>query len=191
MMLFRLPIQRLLSTTARSISTTTATAFHCRQQSSPQQPHRLSPFSRHSAFPCPPSSTRTFVSQTSPVYQDDQRHPLERLFRDDEDLIDSETGKFNVGRSWRASELRLKSFEDLHALWFVLLKERNVLETERWVARKAKSQMLNPARLKKVRVSMSRIKTILGERSMEYKATNQAAAVVEMEDATMEEEVKV
>jgi hypothetical protein len=51
--------------------------------------------------------------------------------------------------------------------------------------------MLNPARLKKVRVSMSRIKTILGERSMEYKATNQAAAVVEMEDATMEEEVKV
>lgn len=187
-MLFRfsLPVQRLLSTTTtRSISTTTATAFHCRQQSfPPQHPHRLSPFSRHSAFPCPPSSTRTFVSQTSPVYEDDQRHPLERLFRDDEDLIDSETGKFNVGRSWRASELRLKSFEDLHALWFVLLKERNVLETERWVARKAKSQMLNPARLKKVRVSMSRIKTILGERSMEYKAMNHAATVVEMDDAT-------
>ena len=115
------------------------------------------------------------------------RHPLERLFRDDEGLID-ENGKRQVGRSWKPSELRLKSFEDLHALWFVLLRERNLLETERWVARKSKTQMTNPARLKKVRNSMARLKTILHERSTEFKANQAVAADVAQAAAPQETE---
>ena len=56
-----------------------------------------------------------------------------------------------AGRSWKASELRLKSFDDLHKLWFVLLKERNVLLADRLYHKQANMAQPDPSRLQKVR----------------------------------------
>jgi len=79
-----------------------------------------------------------------------------------------------VGRPWFARELRLKSFEDLHKLHFVLLVERNKLLNEKFRHRKHNQVFPSPERLKNVRTSMARLQTVLTERaheSMDLKMT--------------------
>ncbi|KAG2192697.1 hypothetical protein INT46_010588 [Mucor plumbeus] len=76
-----------------------------------------------------------------------------------------------TGRAWKAQELRQKSFDDLHKLWYVLLKERNVLATQREEASRLKLPKqiwTNQGRLKKCQKSMARIKFVLNERQREY-----------------------
>lgn len=57
---------------------------------------------------------------------------------------------FLLGRSWKASELRLKSWDDLHKLWYVLLKEKNMLMTQRQMLQAQNLRFPNPERLPKV-----------------------------------------
>ncbi|KAI9908968.1 hypothetical protein PsorP6_015234 [Peronosclerospora sorghi] len=75
-----------------------------------------------------------------------------------------------VGGEWKAWMLREKSTEDLHKLWYVLLKERNALLTERQHCRAKNLAMVNPSRRTKVKKSMARIKLVLHERSQIYQA---------------------
>lgn len=58
--------------------------------------------------------------------------------------------KFISGRGWKASELRFKSWDDLHKLWFVLLKEKNMLMTQRQMLHAQNLRFPNPERIPKV-----------------------------------------
>ena len=94
------------------------------------------------------------------------------------------------GRAWKAFFLRKKANDDLHKLWFVLLKEQNMLLSERkrlgkFQAKQAgiyshlrkvcffkfkQNYRLNIKfdKNEKVKLSMSRIKCVMGERVREY-----------------------
>ncbi|EFN65309.1 39S ribosomal protein L47, mitochondrial [Camponotus floridanus] len=73
-----------------------------------------------------------------------------------------------VGRSWRKDELRLKSNSDLHKLWYVLLKERNMLMTMEEVCKDENKIFPNPERLDKVKDSMNNLESVVRERNRAY-----------------------
>ncbi|PIN01356.1 hypothetical protein CDL12_26135 [Handroanthus impetiginosus] len=64
---------------------------------------------------------------------------------------------------YKASELHLKSWDDLHKLWYVLLKEKNMVMTQRQMLHAQNLRFPNPERIPKVRKSMCRIKHVLTE----------------------------
>lgn len=76
--------------------------------------------------------------------------------------------KVRVGRSWLKEELRLKSNEDLHKLWFVLLKERNMLLTMQTAYKEANEHMPNEERVDKVEISMENLEEVVRERNRAY-----------------------
>lgn len=77
------------------------------------------------------------------------------------------TDVFVSGRSWTVADLRRKNFDDLHKLWFILYKERNLLLSEREKSRRGQRPVstLDENRYTKVKRSMGAIKHVLKERS--------------------------
>ncbi|XP_050428636.1 39S ribosomal protein L47, mitochondrial [Adelges cooleyi] len=73
-----------------------------------------------------------------------------------------------VGRSWSKDELRIKSNEDLHKLWFILLKERNMLLTMEHECKSQFELFPNPERINKVEDSMKNVETVVRERNKAY-----------------------
>ncbi|XP_054646492.1 39S ribosomal protein L47, mitochondrial isoform X1 [Dunckerocampus dactyliophorus] len=69
-----------------------------------------------------------------------------------------------AGAPWTAKQLRAKSSEDLHKLWYVLLKEKNMLLTLQQESRRQRLQMPSPERIRKVERSMIRLETVVKER---------------------------
>ncbi|KAG5639216.1 hypothetical protein H0H81_005695 [Sphagnurus paluster] len=89
------------------------------------------------------------------------------------DVVESpESMQKQTGRSWKASELRLKSFRDLHTLWYILLRERNLLATQKEEARRmgvtSTEMQVSARRVYHCRKSMARIKAVINERRLAY-----------------------
>ncbi|EJW88260.1 hypothetical protein WUBG_00833 [Wuchereria bancrofti] len=76
--------------------------------------------------------------------------------------------KSKPGRSWSKDELRLKSNSDLHKLWYVLLKERNMLLTMLEASVQKALRMPNPDRIEKVAESMHNLEAVVHERNDAY-----------------------
>mmetsp|Transcript_18261 Transcript_18261/g.23682 ORF Transcript_18261/g.23682 Transcript_18261/m.23682 type:complete len:158 (+) Transcript_18261:134-607(+) len=105
----------------------------------------------------PKAQTQNFHASPNPL------RGLEE-FREPKDVRENERTTHNVGRSWTVKELRRKSFDDLHKLWLVLYKERNMILTEMHHARRNGLVFPQPERKQKVKKSMGAIKVVLGER---------------------------
>ncbi|KAK4782003.1 hypothetical protein SAY86_016105 [Trapa natans] len=108
-------------------------------------------------------------------------NPLEAFFEAHRSPEDDKPVVY--GRSWKASELRLKSWDDLHKLWYVLLKEKNMLMTQRQMLQAQNLRFPNPERLPKVRKSMCRIKQVLTERAIEELDLRRSAEMKRMINA--------
>ncbi|KAK5999934.1 hypothetical protein QM012_005022 [Aureobasidium pullulans] len=71
------------------------------------------------------------------------------------------------GRAWTIVELRAKDFEDLHKLWWVCVRERNRLATERHARKKANpgyGDYESEERESQVKLTQRAIKHVLTER---------------------------
>ncbi|XP_015115688.1 39S ribosomal protein L47, mitochondrial [Diachasma alloeum] len=92
-------------------------------------------------------------------------HPLMAFF-DDKKNWGQTTVK--TGRSWKLDELRIKSNEDLHKLWYILLKERNMLMTMEHAHAQEWEYFPNPERIDKVEESMENLEKVVRERNQAY-----------------------
>ncbi|XP_061271280.1 large ribosomal subunit protein uL29m isoform X1 [Bos javanicus] len=89
------------------------------------------------------------------------RRGLEEFFDDPKNWGEE---KVKSGASWTCQQLRNKSNEDLHKLWYVLLKERNMLLTLEQEAKRQSLPMPSPERLEKVVDSMDALDKVVQER---------------------------
>ncbi|GAA6008263.1 hypothetical protein JCM10207_000058 [Rhodosporidiobolus poonsookiae] len=120
---------------------------------------------------------------------DTKDHPLWRFFHGEQSLEVPDKRTDNTSRSWTAPELRRKSFPELHQLWYVLLRERNVLLTQREEARRVRVDLGGfaavPDKLRMCQKSMARIKQVISERRH---AALDAARILRAEGRVVEAE---
>ncbi|KAM7212323.1 Mitochondrial 39-S ribosomal protein L47 (MRP-L47) domain containing protein [Rhypophila decipiens] len=102
-----------------------------------------------------------------PKVETDKNHGLWDFFYDRQTVAQSPEKDAAHGRAWLVEELRHKSFEDLHRLWWVCVKERNRIATATWERNKSElgfGDAEGKARDYQVRLTMRGIKHVLTER---------------------------
>ncbi|RKP03997.1 hypothetical protein CXG81DRAFT_6255, partial [Caulochytrium protostelioides] len=93
---------------------------------------------------------------------------------------------FPTGRPWSPSDLRTKSFEDLHALWWTCLREQNKLASQQAEARRFRLLFPHAERIVAVRATMRHIKTVLWERRRAYLQAQEIVKRESIKQALME-----
>ncbi|KAI5741715.1 hypothetical protein M8J76_016462 [Diaphorina citri] len=107
-----------------------------------------------------------------------RKHPIQKAIHTSSKLLDLNeffdspknfgAEQVRVGRSWRKEELRVKSSSDLHKLWYVLLKEQNMLKTMEHECKEKFIVFPNPERIDKVQESMENLEDVIRERNVAY-----------------------
>ncbi|KAK6133848.1 hypothetical protein DH2020_032398 [Rehmannia glutinosa] len=124
------------------------------------------------------AASKSEASAASSSSSTARHNPLEEFFEADRNPEDEKPVVY--GRGWKASELRLKSWDDLQKLWYVLLKEKNMLMTQRQMLHAQNLRFPNPERIPKVCKSMCRIKHVLTERAIEESDPRRSAEMKRM-----------
>ncbi|KLO05541.1 MRP-L47-domain-containing protein [Schizopora paradoxa] len=114
---------------------------------------------------------------------------VERDGKEEFETVERDVPGRTIGsRAWNAFELRRKSFKDLHTLWYIVLRERNLLASQRAEAKRLEINvtMLSAAKRDYMcRKTMARIKQVLNERRIAYE---RAVAIRQEEFSTEGEE---
>ncbi|QLL32412.1 hypothetical protein HG536_0C05810 [Torulaspora globosa] len=120
-------------------------------------------------------------------------HPLWQFFADRKFMRTAEELD-SSSRPWSIPELRRKSFEDLHSLWYTCLKERNILARENHLLKNSVEghQGQYEELSEKIRTTMWRIRHVLSERDWAFRiareefATEKEAFMAEFEREFLE-----
>ncbi|KAH6673738.1 putative 54S ribosomal protein L4, mitochondrial [Halenospora varia] len=108
----------------------------------------------------------------------DPDHGLWQFFHSKEKPMNTPEEDHAHGRAWTVEELRQKSWEDLHSLWWVCCKERNRISTESYERQRLDAGYGDAearGRDAQVRVTMRGIKQTLTERYYSWQDAQQIA----------------
>jgi large subunit ribosomal protein L47 len=97
----------------------------------------------------------------------DPNHGLWEFFANRDTVANPPEEDAKHGRAWMVEELRGKSWEDLHKLWWVCVKERNRIATASYERKRSKlgfGDAESAARDEEVKITMRGIKHVLTER---------------------------
>ncbi|KAL1626298.1 54S ribosomal protein L4 mitochondrial [Neofusicoccum ribis] len=110
--------------------------------------------------------------------QVDEYHGLWQFFHPDKKLLSTPDDDRAHGRAWTVQELRQKSWEDLHRLWWVCVKERNRLATEAYERKRLDAgygEFEADERDKQIKLTQRAIKHTLTERWYAWENARQEA----------------